>query len=146
MAAAWWAPTATAAAAATGGGGGPASLLVYNLSYADTTLSRADYFEHTLLVAALSGLANRDEARVFTPYMPADSQWRDLLQQGPDGWLANTTFEEVASGGAALLGLVQRVRASWPGGKHAIKGIVLCVPCSGWLCTHTSLLPPKWLF
>ena len=34
----------------------PSTLLVYNLSYTDS-LSRADAYEHTALVAALSGLA-----------------------------------------------------------------------------------------
>ena len=107
-------------AAATAASSGPPVLLCYNLSYTDTELPRADAFEHTLLVAALSGLANRDAPRLFTPYMPADAQWKELLAQQPGGWFANTTFEALPAGGSgALLPLVQRVRGAWAAGADS---------------------------
>ena len=117
----------SAAAAFSAADSVPSSLLVYNLSYTDTTLSRADAFEHTLVVAALSGLANRDSPRIFTPYMPADDQWQKVLTQSGK-WLSNTTFVPIPSGGDALLPLVRAVRQSWAGGSSAIRGLVLYDP------------------
>jgi len=103
------------------------SIFTYNLSYTNTDLSSEDSFEHTLLVSALSGLANRDGPRLYTPYMPADDQWMTILTQN-GAWLSNATFTEVPSGGNDLWNLVQTVRSSWAGGNDLIQGLVLYDP------------------
>ena len=101
----------------------PLSILVYNLSYTDS-LPRADAFEHTHLVAALSGLANRDAPRLYTPYLPADAEWMAQLTTPSTAWLHNATFEVVPSGsGGALRALVNRTRSI-----ARLRGIVLYDP------------------
>ena len=54
----------------------------------------------------ITGLANRDSANIFTPYVtakagvdnssPADDVWKTFLT-GPDEWLAGTTWSTLSS-------------------------------------------------
>lgn len=71
----------------------PAKIYSYDLSYT-TELSSQNAFEHMHLVAALSGLANREEAVLYTNLTKADSEWKTYLT-GTDQWLNKTQFVPV---------------------------------------------------
>jgi hypothetical protein len=124
---------------------GGANIAEYDLAYTDS-LSRTDAFEHTQVVATLSGLVNRDEPLLFTPYSSGtgfpntDQIWKNFsLQRG--GWLEGDSFESMPSGPGELGALVSRFQ------KHT-SGIVLYdtnVPATSnvasTICGVENLLP-----
>lgn len=73
----------------------PTKIYLYDLSYT-TKLSPQNAYEHMHLVAALSGLANREQAVLYTNLTGADSEWKSYLT-GTDQWLNKTQFVSVLS-------------------------------------------------
>lgn len=86
----------------------------YNLSYT-TQLDRQSAFEHTHLVAALSGLVNRDRPVLYTLLTNADADWKSYLTSRE--WLNSTQFILVSN----ISALVQLFQSS-------IKGVALYDP------------------
>jgi hypothetical protein len=98
----------------------PASVLWYNATYnyASGTTGVAGY-EEVLLLAALTGLANRDAPRVLIDLEPSDYFWLTRASV-PGGWLAHTSTETIP---APVENLVARLVD--PAG---IAGVVLFDP------------------
>ena len=91
------------------------SFYLYDLRYT-AQLSRQDAFEHTHLVAVLSGIANRNSATLYTLLIEADSQWKDYLTS-PNQWLDGAQFVTIDN----LTDLVLTFRA-------LLSGVVLYDP------------------
>ena len=87
----------------------------YDLRYT-AKLSPDDAFEHMHLLAALSGLVNREEPKLYTNLTDSDSTWKEYLTQSGE-WLAGTTFIPTAN----VSSLVNSF-------KSYIKGVVLYDP------------------
>ncbi len=93
----------------------PTFLYQFDFSYT-SKLSRQDAFEHMHLVAAISGLANRDTPQLYTLLTSADTMWKDYLTS--DGqWLNSTRFVPLYN--------ITSVVAAFQG---TIKGAVLYDP------------------
>lgn len=73
----------------------PATVYTYDLSYI-AELSPQNAYEHMHLVAALSGLANREQPRLYTNLTGADSEWKTYLT-GQGQWLNPTLFLSVSN-------------------------------------------------
>lgn len=79
-------------------------------------------YEEALLLAALSGLANRAQPTLYIQFTPADAVWRPLLDQSFPGWMENTTVvpltgnitELVLQLGAYYNGVVLYDPSAWP--------------------------------
>ena len=69
------------------------TIYLYDLRYT-AQLSRQDAFEHSHLVAVLSGIANRDSPNLYTLLTEADSQWKDYMTS-PKQWLDGSQFVTV---------------------------------------------------
>ena len=68
----------------------PSSVYLYDLRYT-AQLDRQDAFEHMHLVAATSGLVNREQAVLYSLLVDADTQWMTYLTSGGQ-WLNKTLF------------------------------------------------------
>ena len=98
----------------------PTSVVTYDAryNYAPTVSAVAGYEEVTL-IAALTGLANRDAPTALINIEQSDSEWLALMT-APGGWLAKTTLEPVA---APVENLVARLV-----GPAGVRGVVLFDP------------------
>ena len=92
-----------------------ATIYHYNLSYT-AHLSRQNAFEHMHLVAALSGLANREQPLLYTDLTSADAEWKIYLTSAGQ-WLNITTFLPVPN----VTSLVETL-------SFVFKGVVLYDP------------------
>ena len=93
----------------------PTTLYTYDLSYT-TRLSPQNAFEHIHLVAALSGLANREQALLYTNLTSTDAEWKTYLTSAGQ-WLNTAKFIPVSS----ITGLVATFSSVY-------KGVVLYDP------------------
>lgn len=93
----------------------PATVYTYDLSYV-AELSPQNAYEHMHLVAALSGLANREQALLYTNLTAADLEWKTYLT-GKDQWLNQTLFLPVPN----ITSLIKALSSFY-------KGVVLYDP------------------
>jgi hypothetical protein len=74
--------------------GGPATVYVYDVTYA-TSLPLAAGYEEQLLVAAIGGLSNRADPNLYVVSQSIDSTWLSLLS-APGGWLSQSTLVNIS--------------------------------------------------
>ena len=108
---------------------------VLNMTYV-FNLSRQNAFEHLHIAAAISGLANREQANFYTILIEADADWLSYLR-GPGEWLHGVNIQPLQD----ILQVVEQFRGVFKGAVLYDPNVPATSNLASTACGSQSLLP-----